>query len=136
VPIRTAERPPVGGPVENIYSLQDHYRMSSAPISVDPAALRVTADGNRHSASYLTDYEQQCQEWLGQVESEIFRCHGAVAAPVGSSLRQHFDRISAQAAATAADQTAMADKIAAAAGRYEEGDAQGAEGIRTAGGVV
>ena len=131
-----AYRLPRSWPVEKTYSLQDHYRMSSGPISVNPSALRHTADGYRDSAALFDDYQHQCQEWLGTVESEILRCHGVVAAAVGSSLREHFGRLSAQAAVTATDQSAMADKITVAASRYECADVDGAVAIRTAGGVV
>lgn len=132
--VLTADTMVGGAPVENTCSLQDHYRMSSAPVSVDPASLRTSAVDNDECAASYDEYRRQVSAWIDGVEGEIIRCHGAIAAPVGASLREFFGRVSGYAEQTGARRAGMAQNLTAAAGRYEGGDADGAQAISAAGG--
>lgn len=122
-------------PVEKTCSLQEYYRMSSAPISVNPTMLRAAAAGNRDIASEYDTYRARCHAWLANAEAEILRCNGVVAASVARSLPEFFSRVAEHAAATVDHRTAMGDKLVAAAAGYERKDDDGAAGVM-AGGVV
>ncbi len=123
-----------GRPVENPYRLKDHYRMSSERISVDPASLRTAADGNAAAASQLDDYSRACKQWIADVEQEFLRCHGPVAAPVGTAMRAFFDGVGDQATGASGEHSAMGDNLTNAAGRYEDADHAGATAVNAAAG--
>jgi hypothetical protein len=110
--------------------------MTSEQISVDTAGLLRTAGGNADSAAALGDYCRRCRQWLGEVEREIIRCHGVVAAPVAAAMRDFYDGLSAKAAAGGADRSAVAANLVASAGRYDGADAAGADAVRAAGGAL
>jgi hypothetical protein len=125
-----------GVPVENRCSRADDYHMSSEHISVDTAELLRAAGGNADRSAALGDYYRRCQQWLGEVEREIIRCHGVVAAPVAAAMREFYDGLSAKAAAGGADRGAVAAKLEASAQRYDGADAAGADAVRAAGGTL
>ena len=110
--------------------------MTSEQISVDTAALRCAAVGNADSAAALDDYYRRCRQWLGDIEREIIRCHGVVAAPVAAAMRDFYDGLSAKAAAGEADRGAVAANLVASAERYDGADAGGADAVRAAGGAL
>ncbi|WP_170926927.1 type VII secretion target [Mycobacterium avium] len=132
-PVLAPHRRPVR-PVEKSYSLKEYYRMSSAPISINPAMLRKAATINRDTASDYDNYRARCQAWLADAEAEIVRCNGVVAAPVAQCLPEFFGRVSERTAATADQHTQMGDKLVSAAVGYENTDNDGAAGVM-AGGV-
>jgi len=101
----------------------------SAPISVNPDRMRSTAGAYE---SYAADYQlylARCGDWLGAVEAEVLRCHGAVAAPVGAALSAFAGQISERVGTAREHHGAMSEKLAAAATGYERTDAAGAAGI-------
>ncbi|GAB4907864.1 hypothetical protein MAHJHV30_21180 [Mycobacterium avium subsp. hominissuis] len=114
-------------------SLKEYYRMSSAPISINPAMLRKAATANRDTASDYDTYRARCQAWLADAEAEILRCNGVVAAPVAQCLPEFFGRVSERTAATAEQHARMGDKLVVAAAGYENTDNDGAAGVMVGG---
>jgi hypothetical protein len=101
----------------------------SARISVNPDRLRSTAAAHDSYAAAYESYLTRCQDWLSEVEAEVLRCHGAVAAPVGAALAEFGEQISQRTKATRAQHNAMGGKLGDAAAGYERTDAAGAAGI-------
>lgn len=107
--------------------------MSSRPVSVDPATLRAAAEENRAGADYYAEQQRLTEEWITEVEAEIVRCHGRVAAPVGAALRGFLARSASAAGATAAQREQMGENLQVAAARYEGGDHDAAQSIASGG---
>lgn len=126
-----AERSAVSGsrPVENLHGLKDHYRMSSERITVDSASLRAAADGNATAAEQLDEYSSACKQWVADVEQEFLRCHGPVAASVGTAMRAFFDGVGEQATGAGGEHSAMGENLTNAAGRYDDADHSGATAV-------
>ncbi|MBS1691249.1 MAG: ESX-1 secretion-associated protein [Actinobacteria bacterium] len=110
--------------------------MSSERISVDPASLRTAADGNAVAASQLDDYSSACKQWIVDVEQEFLRCHGPIAAPVGTAMRAFFTGVGDQATGAGGEHAAMGQNLTNAAGRYEDADDAGATAVNAAAGGV
>ncbi len=107
--------------------------MSSGPVSVDPAALRAAASENLAGAALCTEYQRLVGQWVTEVEAEILRCHGRVAAPVGAALRGFLAHTAARAENTADHRKQLGENLEAAAARYERGDVDAAQAIESGG---
>lgn len=125
-----------GRPVENPDGLKDHYRMSSERISADTVALRVAAESSAAASSLLDEYGHACKDWIDDLDASFLRCHGAVAAPVGSALHDFYDGLIEQASAASGGQTGLTENLRDAASGYDRVDAAGAAAVTAARGGV
>ncbi len=123
-----------GWTVENPDGLKDHYRMSSERISFDTTSLRTAAEGNDTTAAIFDDFGRACRDWIGEVEAEIMRCHGVVAAPVGSALRDFYAGLGDHAEGAGGDHVALGEALRGSATAYDDVDAGGAAAVNAAAG--
>lgn len=120
--------------MKNSHRLPDYYRMSSeafsAAIRVSPERLRAAAEVHGDAAAEYQRYVALCRGWLGEVEAEILRCHGAVAAPVGAALTEFAGKVGDQGETAAGRHGAVSGRLTTAAAGYVHTDEAGAAAIR------
>jgi hypothetical protein len=102
-------------------------------ITVDPEAIRSAADVHTATAADYQDYRARFEQWAHDVEAEIIRCHGSVAAPVAGALAHYAERIGDQVSAVKDQHAVMGEKLVAAATGYERADADGAAVVSAVG---
>lgn len=107
--------------------------MSSRPVSVDPDTLRAAAGDNLAGAAHYTEHQRLVEQWITEVEAEIVRCHGRVAAPVGAALRGFLARTAAHAETAADQRKQLGENLNVAATRYQRGDDDAARAIASGG---
>lgn len=105
----------------------------SSPISVNPEQMRAAAAVHDAYAADFEAYRASCQDWIAGVGSDIQRCQGAVAAPVGEALADFAGGLGGRVATAAAHHGAMQEKLVSAAAGYERTDEAGAAGINGVG---
>jgi hypothetical protein len=102
-------------------------------ITVNPETIRSGADFHDGAAADYQAYRARFAQWAEDVEAEIMRCHGTVAAPVAGALADYAERIGEQVSAVGAQHGMMGEKLVAAASGYERADADGAAVVSAVG---